>query len=773
VHPSEREWIRAKAALRSCPSVDCNFPLFINHIGAMQLISKIILCRAERRIDRVGVTLGLLVGLAVFALPLSASAQSSGPDLSAPPSQGKPSDAPVLAPFNKPSGGPLQNPASLADQGMESDIETATFKLQSEATVETAMKRETKLRDIPLTVSWIPEQELAGTGEFTLCDAIQYFPGMECRRGAMRKVAVSARGLGSNFLSNRLLLLSDGRPETDPWTGQFYADETTPLTNVKQIEVIRGPGSSLYGSNAFSGVINVIHNNPEDLIQKGHDFGVDARFMGGQFNTFRLQTTAAGKAGDLSGLVNYYGYRTDGPHLLNDPSTNTIDNQEWARVQQVSGKVLFKGVSLDAAYTDSDIGRPGGQAISQVGNCGRCHYTPNDSENAQLFTSNLQVDEKVNDHLRVFAEGYTLFKRRFIELQNEITGELQPSLGKRNRTGGEVRAVAKLSDLTVTLGGDVKHDIVNNENVLSSLVPTSGNIDDVTHETIFGGFIDGEYHLFDKLVLGAGARIDYYALPSQVWQEKSTQLSPRASIVFHALPELTLRTNYGRAFRAPTLAELAVSQQMYASTLEGNPLLKAETLDTVEVAADYWPAGGAARFTATGFYNKAHDFINQTFLFGSTSQFQNIGDARVAGVELEAAAQVKELNSSFDVAYQYLDAVSQPYNNGPTAQLDFATHHRVYFRARTRLSERVFADFYGLYVGPRMDASIQTDSAGNQVGRIKLPGYVSANMRLGADVLKGLSASLVASNLFNSSYEEMHGFPVAPFQLFAEFRYSY
>ena len=726
-----------------------------------------------------GIGLGLLVGLLALPAWASGTPQSdsdSSQDLSAPPSTGpKPVDAPLLAPFNGPAKHrPLSPPASEASVDLSNNsIEGEALQLESEAVVETALKRAVKLRDIPLTVSWIPEEELQGTGEFTLCDAIQYFPGMECRRGAMRKVAVSARGLGSNFLSNRLLLLTDGRPETDPWSGQFYADETTPLTNVKQIEVIRGPGSSLYGSNAFSGVSNIIRRDPDDIIKKGHDFGVDARFLAGQYNTFRLETTAAAKAGDLSGWVNYYGFRTDGPHLLNDAQENIVDTQEWTRVQQVSGKALYKGVSLDVAYTDSDIGRPGGEAISQVGNCGRCHYTPNDSENVQQFTANLQANEKVSDWLNVFGQVYTLFKRRLVNLKNEVgssasgTLDLQPDLGKRNRTGAELRGVGAFGDLTVTLGGDVKHDFVNNENV------TAGLTDADTQETIFGGFVDAEYRPFDKLVLGAGTRIDYYSIPDKVWADKSSQVSPRASIVFHATPEVTLRTNYGRAFRAPTLAELAINQQMYASTLLGNPFLKAETLDTVEAAVDIWPADTNMRLTATGFYNKAHDFINQVFLGGSTSQFQNIGDARVIGVEAEVAAELKQLNTSFDVAYQYLDAQAQPYNDGPTSQLDFAPHHRVYFRTRTRLSDRVFADFYGIYVGSRFDPSLQVDSNGNQTGRFKLPGYVSANMRIGADLFKGMSASLVATNVFDSSYEEMHGFPVSPFEIFTEFQYHY
>jgi outer membrane receptor protein involved in Fe transport len=159
-----------------------------------------------------------------------------------------PSNVPERAPFSGPAEGrAFPPPAGLAGLDVadptaaDGSLEESVQQLLSEAVVTTASKRRQRIADVPMTVAWIPAEELEGTGQFSLCDAVQYFPGMECRRGAMRKAAVSARGLGSNYLSNRLLLLKDGRPLTDPWTGQFYADETTPLTNLKQVEVIRGP----------------------------------------------------------------------------------------------------------------------------------------------------------------------------------------------------------------------------------------------------------------------------------------------------------------------------------------------------------------------------------------------------------------------------------------------------------------------------------------------------------------------------------------------------
>ena len=688
-----------------------------------------------------------------------------------------PSNAPPLAPFTGPAGNrALPVPSQLAgldfaDPGAEEEpsaIEQSALQIQSQAVVETAGKRKQKLNEVPMTVSWIPAEELEGTGQFTLCDAIQYFPGMECRRGAMRKVGISARGLGSNFLSNRLLLLQDGRPLTDPWTGQFYGDETTPLSNVKQIEVIRGPGSSLYGSNAFSGVINIIRRNPEDLMRDGRDWGADIRLLGGQYNTARAQATAAGRVGDVEALVNYYGFISDGAELLNDPERGIVDENEWTRTHQVSGKVLIAdSITLDAEYTSAGLGRPGGKHISAVGNCGRCHYTPDDEENVETLSASAQFDRKLGDNVRVFGQAYTLFKRRTVDQLNMITQEMQPSLGKRNRMGAEARTLITAGPVTLTVGGDFKRDTVNNQNVLPALSGT-----DLTAD-IFGGFIDAELRPVDKLVFSAGARYDYYQVPTSIWRANESQVSPRASIVFHALPWMTLRTNYGRAFRAPTFSELAINQQMYAATLVGNPDLKAETLDTFEAAVDMWPAGGEFRFTVNGFYNNAKNFINEVYLGGSTSQFANVGDARVIGVEVEAAAQIKRINTSFDVAYQYLDAVSLDASRR-SSRLDYAPNHRIYLRGRTNFSEFAFAELFGVWVGERYDSALALDPrTGETLGRITLPAYLTANARVGANVTKGVTVSLIGTNIFNSGHEESHGFPVQPLSVFAELKFTH
>lgn len=715
----------------------------------------------------IGWTVSVLAPVKAHAAPPPPPPPIAAP---APPPPPPEQTAPPLAPFNPLSDNGLPPPAPapglppLDPPGIEESFRL----LQAKQTVSIASKREQTLADVPLTISAIPAEELEGTGQFTLCDAIQYFPGLECRRGAMRKAAVSVRGLGSNFLSNRMLLLIDGRPATDPWTGQFYADETTPMTNMKQLEVIRGPGSSLYGSNAFGGVINMVTRGPDDVMRDGRKWGVEAKALAGMFNTFRLQATAAGRIGPVKALVNYYGFWNDGPQLFNNAATGTIDKQQWTKVHQVQGKVQVKSFGIDVGYTWSNEGRPGGMSLNAVGNCGRCHYTSRDSEKVENFFVNAHVDQKVNSWFRVAGNVYANFKRREVTQHNDVVNADETTLGKRRRVGAEVRALFSYKQyLNVTVGGDVKFDVVNNRNILPSLDP--GQV----HQNIYGVFVDAEARPTKKLIIGAGVRYDHYDIPKALWLRQSQQVSPRASVVYHALPQLSLRANYGRAFRAPSLVELAINQQMYAATLLGNPTLKAETMHTGELAIDTWPYKGYLRVSATGFYNRANNLINEEHIGGSTSQFANIGNAHVAGVEVEAAAQVPQIDASFDVAYQYLYTLASETAEGRAGALDYAPNHRVYLRAHKRFKAGVFIDFYGVYVGARKDAALFVDDKGTVGGRTNLPGYFVANARVGMKVWKGLSAALIGTNLFNARYQEMLGFPQPGISVFGELKYAY
>jgi outer membrane receptor protein involved in Fe transport len=97
----------------------------------------------------------------------------------------------------------------------------------------------------------------------------------------------------------------------------------------------------------------------------------------------------------------------------------------------------------------------------------------------------------------------------------------------------------------------------------------------------------------------------------------------------------------------------------------------------------------------------------------------------------------------------------------------------VYARARTNLGKTAFAEVYGLYVSSRYDPGFVVNIDTGETRRVALPGYVSASARVGMNVSSGLSVSLLGTNLFDSKYEESHGFPAPGRGVFSEVKFRY
>lgn len=125
-------------------------------------------------------------------------------------------------------------------------------------TVTSVSKQEQKLRDAPAAVSVLTNEDLRRSGVTTLPDALRLVPGMTVAAVNAREWAVSARGPGFVF-ANKLLVLIDGRAVYTPlFSGVYWDLQQTMLEDVDRIEVIRGPGATIWGANAVNGVINII-----------------------------------------------------------------------------------------------------------------------------------------------------------------------------------------------------------------------------------------------------------------------------------------------------------------------------------------------------------------------------------------------------------------------------------------------------------------------------------------------------------------------------------
>ena len=179
------------------------------------------------------------------------------------------------------------------------------------ATVSSVSKIEESLREAPATVIVVTAEEIARRGYLDLEQVLHDLPGFDISRtnGAFY-ANVYQRGFRSD-LTERTLLLIDGVEENSLSVGAAYLSRQYPLSNIRQIDVIYGPASTMYGANAFAGVVNIITNTPREQLEqrqaqrrqgerRSTSFAVDLDTFGGSYSTNGAEVSAAGAVGAMS-----------------------------------------------------------------------------------------------------------------------------------------------------------------------------------------------------------------------------------------------------------------------------------------------------------------------------------------------------------------------------------------------------------------------------------------------------------------------------------------
>lgn len=183
--------------------------------------------------------------------------------------------------------------------------------------VSSVSKTEESLIEAPATVAVLTGRELRDRGYNHLEEVVDDLPGFDVSRtNGTTYSNVYQRGYRSDE-TNRTLFLIDGVEENDLWSSTIYLSRQFPLSNVKRMEVVYGPASTIYGANAFAGVINVITKEPEDYLEDGQRFAVDAVLGSGSFGTHYVDATVAGRSagGSLSYTLTSRVFRSDEPDL--------------------------------------------------------------------------------------------------------------------------------------------------------------------------------------------------------------------------------------------------------------------------------------------------------------------------------------------------------------------------------------------------------------------------------------------------------------------------
>ncbi|HSE39721.1 MAG TPA: TonB-dependent receptor, partial [Acidobacteriota bacterium] len=429
------------------------------------------------------------------------------------------------------------------------------FNLVSEGKVVTATRTERLLKTAPQAVTVITRAQIRELGASTIGEALRFVPGMNARITPMGGV-LGIRSLGPSPFTERVLFLIDGTPYNSPDKGGYPGhpayEDFFPIEHIKRIEVIKGPGSALYGQNAFFGIVNII---TDDFKDKGTRSAIA---QGGSRSSGRFALSYGDSKND-------WNYSFTGKYKTQDGPMSFNRNTE-VKSGDLFLKSNYKGFAVSYLFHKDETGQFTMDSTRNIGTVGT-HQTLN-----MIDTS---YSHKFSEGLNWRIKGF--FNRRDGNTCESCHNPLSvghPAQLVQNEDEVNQRLFFNsqldwvVSSHRIIFGTDIQADKTEKDiATLSDADPTINN---------FAGYAQGEFNFADgKTIITAGLRLDQNEVTD-------TSISPSISGVFLPTSKLVLRTSYGRAFRQPTWNDLFIDMKFLAGfpdiRLTGNPNLETEKI---------------------------------------------------------------------------------------------------------------------------------------------------------------------------------------------------
>lgn len=543
----------------------------------------------------------------------------------------------------------------------DASLEEEMAWLRAETFVITASRVLENIKKSAASISVITERDIESMGARYLVDVFKNIPGMNAWYYNDGVYKIDSRGFFKST-GQHMLLMVNSHPLNESFLGGFSTFLTMTVENVKQIEIIRGPGSALYGANAFAGVINVITKDAQDID------GLEVIARTGSYQTQHYNALFGKRFTDIGLTLNINYYKTDGydayieqdrqslidqlmPFSVSLAPGNAINPEEKF---DVFGQVKYKGFTLEGRYIDGEKERP----ISIANTLTEGNTAPW----VDYYVS-LNYEYELSEKWSVAAKVYRNFSRIENNVQGYAPGAALPTapLGlpeifpegvkakfsqDNNRAGTELQAKYNMTETNTIVSG-VTYEKMEQSNIkyaanfrytpIQNVIVRLPAIMDFTEadshnkavsRTFTAGFVEDLWDITEDFRVTLGARYDHYS-------DFGGSFNPRAGAVWQFLEGYDLKILYGRAFRAPSFYELYSRNN---PSFVGNPDLKPEIVDTYEVSIGADPTD-ALSARLTGFRNDVQDsvdIVNQVDPSGFSQRvFQNKSELRTQGVEVE------------------------------------------------------------------------------------------------------------------------------------------
>jgi vitamin B12 transporter len=609
--------------------------------------------------------------------------------------------------------------------------------------VVTATRLPTSADDLVSSVTTIRGEELRARGIHFVLDALREVPGAAVVQGS------SYGGVTSVFLrggeSDYIKVLVDGVAVNQSGGAYNWANLTT--DNVDRIEILRGPASVIYGSEAVSGVVQIFTRRGEGRL------AVEAAGEAGSFGTLNGQGAVLGGTPTLNYSAEASRRSTDGLYRFNNDYGNTVlSGSLRGRPDPKTDASLsvrfsdsryhfptdFAGVPVDSNQSNAE------EALSVAADIGR---RLGDRYELRLLAGGSRTDSEFDDRSDNAADtiGFAFASQRDSRAQRgtldaRVNGALTPTV-------------------TITAGAQVERESERQSGETTSnfgaILTTPDTPFDRSRTTV-GYYAQSVFGLTSGLAVNLNARVDDNSA-------FGTFFSYRAGAAYRLPSNTRVRASLGRSFKAPTFCE----QFCDAPFVVGDSALRPERATSWEAGVEQSIAGERIVVWATYFDQHFRDMV---LYDGSVPPgeptYRNAAAAESRGVETGIRTALgQDLSLSASYTYLWTEAT----DDGGMPSATFATGDRLIRRprhsaevaARARLFGRATVGGSIIYVGRRDDVDFNQFPS----QRVELPAYAIVDVATEVEIIRpglgrpGLSGVLRAENLFDEDYDQVVGFP--------------
>lgn len=579
-------------------------------------------------------------------------------------------------------------------------------------------KKQENSFDSPSAIYQLSSEEIRRSGAISIPEALRLIPGVEVARINGHSYAITARGFNRQF-SNKLLVMIDGRIiYSTLFSGVFWDKHDYVLEDIEKIEVIRGSGGALWGSNAVNGVINIIMKNTQDT--KGF-------YLSQNVGNYHKSITEIRYGDKIKKDQNYRFYFKNSNKNGLDRVRDNLSNQDFIKQNQFgfrydNDSFLDKSNKLSISGNFSKTNTGNYFTINNIGN-----NTNDDSGNVVA-----NITHNISDKSYILVNSYIDYNNyRILKISDKMLNfDLQHVYNFNNQ-----------NELIWGLGYRQITDNVNNLDVKLKYFPSYRN------NKIFSGFIQNKFVFNDKFNITLGVKTEKNTFV------KDFQYQPSIKFSYYPSKNQTIWSSWSKSVRTPTRGEFDLNAVDF--NLQGNKNFKVEKLYSYEFGQRI-KFDNNLNFDNSVFFNQYQN-LRTNENNGSNIFFQNKGKGNVFG--FESVLKYKYNNKlRTELSYDYLKMKLKYNQNSTELDTAFGRNDSLFVNEGSSPRQQIkLKSFYNITNTIEVDNFLFfVDELPNINGANKkgIPAYLRYDARIGYLPSANLDLSFGLQNILNTKHKE-------------------